>query len=67
MTVIGYGNHETSIIKYSETDILQRFVDLFNYKNKSNVFTGGYGGWMVLKYELRNSTSMSKTMKYVIK
>ena len=64
LTVIGYGNHETSIIKYSETDILQRFVDLFNYKNKSNVYVGGYGGWLVLKYELRANTSMTKTLKY---
>jgi hypothetical protein len=64
LTVIGYGNHETSIIKYSETDILQRFVDLFNYKNKSNVFTGGYGGWMVLKYLVRHSTAMTKNLKY---
>ena len=64
LTVIGYGNHETSIIKYSETDILQRFVDLLNYKNQSSVYTGGYGGWMVLKYQLRNSTTMTKTLKY---
>jgi Icc-related predicted phosphoesterase len=64
LTVIGYGNHETSIIKYSETDILQRFVDLFNYKNKSNVYVGGYGGWIVLKYDLRPSTSMTKNLKY---
>ena len=27
LTVIGYGNHETGIIKWQETDILQRFVD----------------------------------------
>ena len=26
LTVIGYGNHETSIIKWQETDILARFV-----------------------------------------
>ena len=64
LTVIGYGNHETSIIKYQETDILQRFVDLLNYKNKSQVYVGGYGGWIVFKYEIRHSTSMSKTMKY---
>ena len=64
LTVIGYGNHETAIIKYQETDILQRFVDLLNYKNKSNVFTGGYGGWMVIKYEIRNNSVMTKTMKY---
>jgi hypothetical protein len=49
LTVIGYGNHETSIIKWQETDILQRFVDLLNYKNGSNVYTGGYGGWLIVK------------------
>jgi len=64
LTVIGYGNHETAIIKYQETDLLQRFVDLMNYKNKSNIFTGGYGGWMVLKYQVRNNTSMTKNLKY---
>lgn len=64
LTVIGYGNHETSIIKYQETDILQRFVDLLNYKNKSSVYTGGYTGWLIIKYQVRASTTMSKTMKY---
>jgi Icc-related predicted phosphoesterase len=64
LTVIGYGNHETAIIKYQETDILQRFVDLLNYKNKSNVFTGGYGGWLILKYLIRTNTVMSKNLKY---
>lgn len=55
LTVIGYGNHETGIIKYQETDVLQRFVDLFNLKHKANVFTGGYGGWM--KYTITNTGS----------
>lgn len=64
LTVIGYGNHETAIIKHQETDILQRFVDLLNYKNKSNVFTGGYGGWLILKHTIKTNTSMSKNIKY---
>jgi hypothetical protein len=64
LTVIGYGNHETAIIKNLETDPLQRFVDLLNYTNKTSVQTGGYGGWMVLKYHLGNNTYMSKNMKY---
>ena len=64
LTVLGYGNHETAIIKYQETDLLQRFVDLMNYKNKSNIFTGGYGGWMVIKKNIRTNTSMSKNLKY---
>jgi UDP-2,3-diacylglucosamine pyrophosphatase LpxH len=64
LTVLGYGNHETAIIKHQETDLLQRFVDLMNYKNKSNIFTGGYGGWLVIKKNIRTNTSMSKTLKY---
>jgi hypothetical protein len=64
LTVIGYGNHETAIIKNLETDPLQRFVDLLNYTNKTSVYTGGYGGWMVLKYHLGNNTYMSKNLKY---
>ena len=64
LTVIGYGNHETSIIKYQETDLLQRFVDLMNYKNKTNISTGGYGGWIVLKYTMRSNTLMTKNLKY---
>lgn len=63
LTVIGYGNHETAIIKYQETDILQRFVDLLNYKCKSNVQTGGYGGWLLLNVKAHNSV-LTKKMKY---
>lgn len=64
LTVIGYGNHETAIIKHQETDLLQRFVDLMNYKNKSNIFTGGYGGWMVIRKEVKTNTHLTKTLKY---
>jgi len=64
LTVIGYGNHETAIIKSLETDPLQRFVDLLNYTNKTSVYTGGYGGWIILKYELYTSTFLSKNIKY---
>jgi hypothetical protein len=54
LTVIGYGNHETAIIKWQETDILQRFVDLFNLTNKTSICTGGYGGWMLYELSLDN-------------
>lgn len=48
--VIGYGNHETSIIKNQETDVLQRFVDLLNATSETDhtVYTGGYGGWYII-------------------
>ena len=54
LTVIGYGNHETAIIKWQETDILQRFVDLLNLNCHSNVQTGGYGGWLIVKIMKHN-------------
>ena len=64
--LIGYGNHETSIIKFQETDILQRFVDLLNYKAGSNIHTGGYGGWLVVRQSSNknNTTSFSTKIKY---
>jgi len=63
LTVIGYGNHETGIIKWQETDILQRFVDLLNLKCNSNVQTGGYGGWLIVKL-IENTKIFSTKIKY---
>jgi UDP-2,3-diacylglucosamine pyrophosphatase LpxH len=62
--LIGYGNHETSIIKFQETDILQRFVDLLNYKAGSNIQTGGYGGWLVIKQASGWGSKYSTKVKY---
>jgi len=64
ITVVGYGNHETAILKRHETDVLQRFVDLLNYKNHTNVQTGGYGGWMVVKQNVRQNHRVSTKIKY---
>jgi predicted phosphodiesterase len=63
LAVIGYGNHETGIIKWQETDILQRFIDLLNLKCHSNVQVGGYGGWIVIK--MNNHSRIATTrIKY---
>lgn len=63
---IGYGNHETAIIKNLETDPLQRFVDLINRENNSNIFTGGYGGWYVVKFNRKlPGTRGSYKIKYM--
>ena len=64
LTVIGYGNHETAIIKYQETDILQRFVDLLNYKNGTNVYAGGYGGWIVIRQTFDTNVVSTFRIKY---
>ena len=62
LTVISYGNHETSVIKWQETDILQRFVDLLNMTTGSNVQVGGYGGWII--YEVTHRTNSKVTFKH---
>lgn len=62
--LIGYGNHETGVIKYQETDLLRRFVDLLNYKCSSNVQTGGYGGWVVVRQMFNSNSSVSTKIKY---
>jgi hypothetical protein len=49
--VIGQGNHETSILKYHETNISERFVERLNYKKEHKVFLGGYTGYIRLSYE----------------
>jgi hypothetical protein len=64
--LVGYGNHETAIIKWQETDILQRFVDNINFRANSNMQLGGYGGWVVVRQQASksNTTSFSTKIKY---
>jgi predicted phosphodiesterase len=63
LKMIGYGNHETSILKRHETDVIERFVYGFNTKNKCDLQKGGYGGWII--YNFKNSTmSRSYKIKY---
>ena len=66
ITVVGYGNHETGIIKWQETDVIQRFVDLLNYKTGANIYTGGYGGWLIISQSpIENTTTVISTkIKY---
>ena len=63
LTVVGYGNHETSIIKRQETDIIQRFVTLLNYKAGSNVMTGGYGGWLIVNQLVKAKSNITQATK----
>ena len=49
--VVGYGNHETNILKRQETDVIDRFVFGLNAKNNTQVEVGGYGGWIVYTFD----------------
>ena len=49
--VVGYGNHETNILKRQETDVIERFVYGLNSNNETSVEVGGYGGWIVYGFQ----------------
>jgi len=56
---VGYGNHETSVIKRNEIDLTERFVSTLNYKTGASVLNGGYAGWIVFDV-YRNETTYRK-------
>ena len=63
---IGYGNHETNILKRQETDLLRRFVDLFNYTHKPSkpIWLGGYGGWLTVQFHVTKTIRKSYAIHY---
>lgn len=62
--LIAYGNHETNILKRQETDIIERFVTLLNYKTGSAIQVGGYGGWVRYQFDDGSNTQSFK-IKYM--
>jgi hypothetical protein len=62
--LVAYGNHETTILKRQETDIIERFVTLLNYKTSSDIQVGGYGGWVRIQFNDGNTTQSFK-IKYM--
>ena len=61
---VGYGNHETSVIKRNETDLTERFVSILNYKTGANVLNGGYAGWIIINVYRNPSTYLKFFIKY---
>jgi hypothetical protein len=65
LKLVGYGNHETGVLKNIETDVLQRFVDLFNSQNGGDCYTGGYGGWLIFNFKHKaGGASANYKVKY---
>ena len=55
--VVGYGNHETNILKRQETDVIKRFVDGLNAEMGTDIQVGGYGGWVIYSFRRKGSSS----------
>ena len=62
LTVFGYGNHESSVDKNANTDILAAFVEKIN-EPETPVFTGGYGGWIFWRFKQGDTNRGSSTVK----
>jgi len=62
--VIGYGNHEMSILRHCETDVIERFVTLLNNKTGASVQVGGYGGWVIYQHERSKRIINAYKIKY---
>lgn len=44
--VIAQGNHETAVLKKWGTNLTERTVQAINTEKKTQIHTGGYGGWV---------------------
>lgn len=60
--LMGQGNHETAILKNHETNLNERLVERLNERHKTNVYLGGYGGWVRFLFTLGGSTRTSKVL-----
>jgi hypothetical protein len=63
--IFGQGNHETSVIKNTGTDLLNRLVYELNQTTGSHIEMGGYGGW--IRFMISTHTGVphaSLKMKY---
>lgn len=61
--LVGYGNHETSILKNCETDILGRWVEGMNARG-AEIVLGGYGGWVVWSFFQEHGNGMAYKLRY---
>jgi hypothetical protein len=67
IVAIGYGNHETSIIKHNQTDIIARFIQGIKRETGHQIMTMGYGGWLVISLASSKNEYGSYHKSYRIK
>lgn len=60
--LITKGNHETSVLKHQEVDLIERLGTTLNLKHGAEVQTGGYAGYVILRFytDLANKNGMRK-------
>ena len=50
--LLARGNHETSVLKNANTDLMDRLVFALNTQHGSQVHIGGFGGWVRFMFSL---------------
>ncbi len=63
LLMVGYGNHETAVLKRGEHDMIANFIYRMKYEHKADIQQGGYGGWVVIR-STYNSNRFSTMLKY---
>lgn len=46
---MGYGNHETSILKHNDYDLIQALTDRIEWKTGHRIYRGGFDGWILFR------------------
>lgn len=62
--VFGRGNHESSVLKTANVDLINNLVHRLNSDHGGNVQPGGYGGWIKFIFKIGGTQSVSQNMKY---
>lgn len=62
LAYIGTGNHETSVLKHSGTNLITRLCERLNDRYGGHVVPGGYRGWIRWQFEIRGGARTSKNL-----
>jgi len=64
IVLMGKGNHETSVMKHHNIDLIDRLAYKLNAEQKSNIHAGNYGGWVRFMFTINKTKKFSLNMKY---
>lgn len=64
LTIRGRGNHEQSITKKHETDLIDRLVERLKTSGATSISTGGYSGFVVFQVQYSGTVRQSFKMFY---
>ena len=62
--LIGRGNHDAKVLNKHGTDIINNLADRLRDKHGSNVYAGGYGGWIRFMFTMNKTRAQSIRLKY---